>query len=215
MKKKIKDLTLEEQETFCNKYLDNDCESCPLHVGNNDDNMPICIRDAMNREVEVKYSGNACNNYRKPLTKEEFDLIKRGIEMRLTKEQLKDILTGKSVHIGSAFINQMLNEFYQYKDIEDDFGVDLITLFKALTDGFWVRKPIKYKPKTYRYDFVNPKNDDDVRNEVSLDVCHKCIYDWDNYMAWRCGARHFSYDINKTYKAKKGFAWALTKEELL
>lgn len=52
-KKKIKDLTSEEQETFCNKYLDNDCECCPLHVGNNDDNMPICIRGAMNREVEI------------------------------------------------------------------------------------------------------------------------------------------------------------------
>ena len=53
MKKKIKDLTREEQETFCNKYLDNDCECCPLHIGNNYDNMPICIRGAMNREVEI------------------------------------------------------------------------------------------------------------------------------------------------------------------
>lgn len=51
MKKKIKDLTLKECGRICAKH--HDCESCPLYVGNDDDNMPICIRGAMNREVEV------------------------------------------------------------------------------------------------------------------------------------------------------------------
>lgn len=101
----------------------------------------------------------------------------------------------------------------QYKNIEEYFGIDFIIIFQALTQGFWVRRPRGSRPQTYSYEFVSPKDDYDVHNEVSLDIYHRCIYDYDNYMQWRCGARRFAYDL-KTYRAKKGFAWALTREEL-
>lgn len=47
MKKKIKDLTEEERDKFCDKYLFHHCQDCPLeHYGE-------CVYDLMRDEVEV------------------------------------------------------------------------------------------------------------------------------------------------------------------
>lgn len=58
MKKKIKDLTLDEIQKFCEKYYDKKWESCavfkkgvcPICFGSIDE---ICVAKEMEREVEV------------------------------------------------------------------------------------------------------------------------------------------------------------------
>jgi len=61
--------------------------------------------------------------------------------MRLTKKDL-DMLDTASVYPKAqhkAICEQAIKECYEYKCIEDEFGIDLITLFKALRDGAWFK----------------------------------------------------------------------------
>jgi len=77
----------------------------------------------------------------------------------------------------------------QLEDIENELGIDLITLFKALRDGFIAR---------YRFDF-----------EFS-----KCVVGKDGIMVDfknKCFSNNFTDDW---YFKDYGKTWALTKEEL-
>lgn len=48
MKKKIKNLTLEEKEQICSKHENKPCWKCPLHIGDN-----LCVKDYIETEVEI------------------------------------------------------------------------------------------------------------------------------------------------------------------
>lgn len=51
MKKKIKDLTEHQMEVIC--VQSGDCFNCPLCVHYSDFNEDICIKDFLEKEVEV------------------------------------------------------------------------------------------------------------------------------------------------------------------
>ena len=107
------------------------------------------------------------------------------------------------------------NELQKYKDIENELGIDLPTLFKAMTQGAWMRegllgwcytdgKPVFVKPEdlhfsTKTYYLESRANDSSAKGEENV----ACIFD----MEWE--------DIYHIAKTKDyGKTWALTKEEL-
>lgn len=68
-----------------------------------------------------------------------------------SKEALERLYDGfQNGMAGRSFydiIKQDLNELEQYKQLERELGIDLITLFKALKSGVWYREwkePIKH-----------------------------------------------------------------------
>lgn len=83
-----------------------------------------------------------------------------------------------------------IDKLGQLEDIEEDLGVDLITLFKAYTDGFYVKGE---EEKQY-IDFENSLNAIAFKNKEMF-YGHKWSYQYVKL-----------YDYCKT--------WALTKEEL-
>ena len=82
-------------------------------------------------------------------------------------------------------------KFGQLEDIEEELGIDLITLFKVYSNGFYVRGETE---KQY-IDFENPLNAIAFKNG-ELFYGHKWTY---------------QYVKLKDY----GVTWSLTKEELL
>ena len=61
--------------------------------------------------------------------------------MRLTKQEIetqnaKRAFSGK---LDEQFYRQMRNELLDYKFIEEELGIDLVTLFKALKNGIWLK----------------------------------------------------------------------------
>lgn len=84
-------------------------------------------------------------------------------------------------------IEKELKEHEQYKAIEKELGIDLITLFKAISNGVWVKT----------------KNDISKHLTVALKKRHHTKEYWLFY-------RPYSHVYLKDY----GKTWALTKEEL-
>ena len=58
---------------------------------------------------------------------------------RLTKEQLEYYRDTYDRYEGINFedYEEMCNELIEYKSLEEELGIDLITLFKALKEGFY------------------------------------------------------------------------------
>lgn len=111
--------------------------------------------------------------------------------MRLTKKDYcgYDVATRKEQRDYTCEeIFDVLQKLGKLEDIEDELGIDLITLFKALKDGVY------YKYKPYGYDY-------------KISKCRKCHL---------TGNRTLVVDYH-TYKylCDYGKTWALTKEELL
>lgn len=82
---------------------------------------------------------------------------------------------------------ELCNKLGQLEDIEEELGIDLIILLKAVKDGVWVKHPyssIDYEP--FRIDY------------------------WTDYKTGEEGMYICGMEI-KNY----GKTWALTKEELL
>lgn len=79
----------------------------------------------------------------------------------------------------------------QLEDIEDELGIDLITLFKALKNGIWIKHPLGqvYKVQARLYDLM--------------------IDSFSEKLKWCFLANSMLIDF-KDY----GVTWALTKEEL-
>ena len=76
----------------------------------------------------------------------------------------------------------------QLEDIEDELGIDLITLFKALKNGIY----FKVKDKIY------------FTNGLDLDFKEKVLFEFNEYEDF------------ETYELKDyGKTWALTEEELI
>lgn len=109
--------------------------------------------------------------------------------MRLTDEdKIKELMT-----LSKSNVLMSDNEYKELKlgkleNIEEELGIDLITLFKALKNGIY------YKYKPYGYDY-------------KISKCRKCHL---------TGNRTLVVDYH-TYKylCDYGKTWALTKEELL
>lgn len=109
-------------------------------------------------------------------------------------------LTKRKNHYGDYTINEeafslgedeyqcCVNALGWYEDTEEELGIDLITLFKVLKNGFYT---IFYSGKNYSSSCY-----------YTIDLEFKCIWvnDYD---------AHFSLDF-KDY----GKTWALTREEL-
>lgn len=117
---------------------------------------------------------------------------------RLTKDndvdsyELKETaeLNGYNVLWEVKSINNAIQKLGQLEDIEDELGIDLITLFKAYTNGFYVKGE---EEKQY-IDFENSLNAIAFKNKEMF-YGHKRTYQYVKL-----------YDYGKT--------WALTKEEL-
>ena len=85
---------------------------------------------------------------------------------------------------------EVCDKLGQLEDIEDELGIDLITLFKALINDVYI-----------------------YHNE-ELTKCEQapCLLCFDEDY---CLEYHFDNDIEQVYLKDYGKTWALTKEELL
>ena len=107
-------------------------------------------------------------------------------------EELKPLVIGE-------YVRHSLNKLGQLEDIEEELGIDLTTLFKALTQGIWA--------------WENVFRGDDVERK---------LYKIDKVYIQKDGFGCEGWFIVNGYKAPTwwklkdyGKTWALTKEELL
>jgi len=106
-----------------------------------------------------------------------------------SKEALDKIITGKIYYMEDLdIIEQDLSQLQQYKNIEQELGVDLITLFKAVEqERVW------------------------TKFEDVIDVCDNVEYmlgEWFIYFYWNNGKR-LVFQLSDY-----GTKWALTRKEL-
>ena len=104
--------------------------------------------------------------------------------MRLTEREF----TKKDYDVHEYELQDALNKLGQLEDIEDQLGIDLITLLKALTSGIY------YKRNDNNIGCLFPC-------EIALGDDGLSRKEWDSDVEW------YFKDYGKT--------WALTKEELL
>lgn len=109
-------------------------------------------------------------------------------------------------------ISQELKEYYQeefqekekelqkYKNIEEELGIDLVTLFKAITYGFFYKHKYRNYPTTIEF----------------ADTYRKFIYreGADEKNAWCIGVDGMDEYMPIFYLKDYGKTWALTEEEL-
>ena len=98
------------------------------------------------------------------------------------------------------FRGKPINKLGQLEDIEEKLGIDLITLFKALNNGVYVR--------------LEEKNDIDFIEQVSMDniMEYPCFYYCNENTINLGGLIRPSY--TDLYFKDYGKTWALTREEL-
>ncbi len=107
--------------------------------------------------------------------------------MRLTKKNQNSYsYKTEGVYIEST---ECLNKLGQLEDIEDELGIDLITLFKALKQGY-IYYPINCPNDCYKYKI-------------------ECLY-----MKPRIHL-YVADGVGGCYMEDYGKTWALTKEELI
>ena len=113
--------------------------------------------------------------------------------MRLTEKDgtYKEYIFEKDLHTVSGikeWNNALTQKLGQLEDIEDELGIDLVTLFKALTDGIWYKKE---------------------GHSLHTDLCLNVDKEW----VISCWLKKYEciYCRLKDY----GKTWALTREELL
>lgn len=94
----------------------------------------------------------------------------------------------------------LINKLGQLEDIEDELGVDLITLFKALKDGIW--GTMYGRPKEQdEILFIEPRS---FKLCIHTEEPPRFIYIW----GWP------GPDYNRYLLKDYGKTWALTREEL-
>ena len=129
--------------------------------------------------------------------------------IRLTK---KNNGTGSWTQFGDKYLpahnikhKQCVNKLGQLEDIEEENGLDLITLFKALKDGFY----IKYNNKIVHI-FPN--------KHITINFWHKTINVFippKFFIDCKKGTDYLSETIDEEYWFKDyGKTFALTREEL-
>ena len=104
--------------------------------------------------------------------------------------------------------NELTQKLSKLENIEEELGIDLITLFNALKNGIWVNETSGFRDDLAGIHFIKG---DDLKTEIDcgeiLIIVLKELYyeDLDNVMA-ETGHEWFIDEYGKT--------WALTKEEL-
>ena len=128
---------------------------------------------------------------------------------RLTK---KNNGTGSWTQFGDKYLpahnikhKQCVNKLGQLENIEDELKIDLITLFKALKDGFY----IKYNDKIVH---IFPDK------HITINFWYKTINVFippKFFIDCKKGTDYLSETIDEEYWFKDyGETWALTREEL-
>lgn len=137
--------------------------------------------------------------------------------MRLTeKNKIKELETLQKNNVLMTNNEYKDLKLGQLENIEDELGIDLITLFKALKNGCWIRKGFYgtcylegkaiFIPSEYLhlnlYDYYTErKNEDSYEESESQEAL--CLFDM------------YYEDINNIARVRDyGKTWALTKEEL-
>lgn len=111
--------------------------------------------------------------------------------MRLTDNEFHTKESKERVcYVEEPRLQAIYDKLFDLEDIEDELGIDLITLFKALKQGIWIKKWLKEK-----YPLALMRRD-------------------------YCGGttKYFVFINNKEKEIKLkdyGKTWALTREELL
>ena len=102
-------------------------------------------------------------------------------------------------------IGKDLEQLEKYKSIEEELGIDLITLFKALKDGFYIK---------YNGEIVHIFPD----KHITINFWYKIINVFvppKFFIDCKKGTNYLSETIDEEYWFKDyGKTWALTKEEL-
>lgn len=116
-------------------------------------------------------------------------------------ENEKDIVERILVQLEPELAKEAIKIFAkydEYKRLEEELGIDLITLFKALNDGFLYK--FYYTGKDYHI-----RHCDKARIDFALDMNGKKLFCLKPYNAG-------NGDI--CYLIEYGTKWSLTKEEL-
>ena len=114
--------------------------------------------------------------------------------MRLTRKNVEVVIDNGT---GYAYI---YNKLRQLENIEDELGIDLITLFKALKNGIYV------KLDNLDITFIEQVSMDNVIEEPCFYYCNENTINLG-------GLIHPSY--TELYFKDYGKTWALTEKELL
>lgn len=112
---------------------------------------------------------------------------------RLTKANIRDNgrLDGKSFTETIEYIKKIIDKLEQLEDIEDELGIDLITLFRAIYNGVYYIK------------------NNQIAYEKTIGLCNENINIADRPKFTRLYVNHI-YVLFSDY----GKTWALTREEL-
>ena len=102
-------------------------------------------------------------------------------------------------------IENAIDKLGQLEDIEDGLGINLITIFKALKNGIWVKREDKIEK---------------IEITTNLRLVLDCNGSTDKMSHWILDYQDITYGsdriecIDNWYVDKYGVEWALTKEEL-
>ena len=92
-------------------------------------------------------------------------------------------------------IEEAIDKLGQFEDIEEELGIDLVTLLKALKDGFYYKKQgIFHTSDKENYIFLSAKSD--LPNQMCIEVYFGDL------------------EMMCFYFNEYGKTWALTQEEL-
>ena len=121
---------------------------------------------------------------------------------RLTKKAqfVRNLITGKEIKYISNESDQMcVDKLGKLEDIEEELGIDLITLFKALKDGIWTNQEQWYgDEKQGKIRFFQVRL---LLEENAIGCIHNSMWKGEEV-------------IRTLYFKDYGKTWALTKEEL-
>lgn len=102
-------------------------------------------------------------------------------------------------------IENAIDKLGQLEDIEDGMGINLITIFKALKNGIWVKREDKIEK---------------IEITTNLRLVLDCNGSTDKMSYWILEYQDITYGSDRTkcidnwFVDKYGVEWALTKEEL-
>ena len=111
-------------------------------------------------------------------------------------------LTEKNCELENEELNRIYQKLGQLEDIEEELGIDLITLFKALKNGIW----IKFNTGSRTYNWKTGEDKETGDQIVFVKAPHKTLAENIGY---------FRRLFGKEYTENYGKTWALTKEGLL